>query len=496
MADTPTFDKVRETVGHGLVYGLGGSAATLVGTILVPVYTNYLSSEEYGVLALINIMALLAMMTFNLSLPSGLFRSYFDSDDEDYRKTVVGTATVILFLMSAILVLTSFVASDFFSMFLFDTPDYGRHIRLIMIASSFTILSSVPVQVLRARKLSKRFTVLNIFSILIQLLAVIYFVVFLGQGVWGVIVGRFCGEVLTALLYYGSSLRLLSFRFSLVEARKQLAFSIPLIFSSISSFILTWIDRYFLAVFSTLSTVGVYSLGYRIGMVLNSFLTQPLNMAWGPMMYSVMRQENARKYYSKMLTYVVFYSLVLTLPISLLSKEVLELISKREFWDAYKVVPIICLAYVMQAATQTINVGIGINRKSKLVTTYVTVGAIVNVILNYFLIPVYGMMAAAYTTLFSYIIMLGMSYKFNQKLYPIIYEWGRILRLFFVAVFLMVLGFYFEIDSILLSAAYKTMLILSFPTILFLTNFFDKEEKKRMREIYSQSRKSLGKKSM
>jgi O-antigen/teichoic acid export membrane protein len=483
MADTSTYSKLRETLKDGFIYGLGTSLSTGIGFLLIPLYTNYFSAAEYGVLSLISITASIVSSVLSLGLISALFRSYYDYETPSERSKAISTTFFMLLLMGLFITVGGFFLSGFLSSAIFKTDAYASYFQVIFVTSSLRLLQGVPIQVLRANKRAALYSVVNVGKVAIQLAFISYFVIFLGLGIFGAIVGEMLGFILSTPILFFLIRSDLSMSFSKFEAEKQLRFGFPLVFTEISDYIINWFDHYFLAVFMTLSAVGVYALGYRIGMVLSILLIQPVKLIWGPMMFSVMNQSNAKRYYSKMLTYVAFLGLSITLAISLPAGEILHIGTNEAYWGASTIIPVICLAYVVYCSIDILNVGIGIKRKTSLVAVYFAFGAVANIALNIALIPKFGYLAAAYTTLASYLVMFAMSYRFNRGLLPVDYEWGRILKMLIVAVSLLLVGHYIHAGTLLLSLLYKLALFVSFPLILYLLNFYQDAELERIKAI-------------
>ena len=83
--------RIRETVFHGVIYGFGQTLSSAVGFLLIPLYTQYLTPSDYGIIALLHISMTLVIAIFGLGLSTAIFRSYYDYDGAEERKMVVST---------------------------------------------------------------------------------------------------------------------------------------------------------------------------------------------------------------------------------------------------------------------------------------------------------------------------------------------------------------------------------------------------------------------
>jgi O-antigen/teichoic acid export membrane protein len=468
--------KVKETFVHGVVYGLGEVATKLVGFILIPLYTSHLSTSDYGILALLTICGSIGLSIFGLGLNSALFRSYYDYKEEKERRVVVSTAFIISFISASALWMIGLLSAPLFSDLIFGKEEYVGYLKILFLASGLDILSGMPLAVFRARKESKKYSILTVLFIAMRLVLIIYFVAFLKKGIWGIIVANCIASFLKAAILYLSIIKNITLSFSRTEAYKMLFFGIPLIATNLGALVINMSNRFFLKYYGSLSDVGLYSLGYQFGMIIQIILVIPFSLIWSPMVFSLKDESFAREYYSKMFTYFVMIGLFFCLALALMSKEVIQLMAEKTFWDGYYVVPIIALSYLFLGMRISVNIGIALARKSYYYAIVTVSGALINVLLNFAFIPHYGMMGAAWATLISFVIMWIMQYIISQRLYVISYEWIRIVKLFATSVIMYIIISYVSTDNIVISLLIKGALCLTYPLALLLVGFFDEEE--------------------
>ena len=270
-----------------------------------------------------------------------------------------------------------------------------------------------------------------------------------------------------------------------IEAKKMLRFGLPLIPANLSVFVFNSIDRYFLNYFSTLHEVGLYSLGYRFGTIITILLASPIALIWPVMFLSVKDHSNAKTFYVRAVTYITFLSLLMFLGLSLLSKEVIHIFSNKEYWDAYKVIPIIVLAYTLWTLPKITNVAMTLKRKTKATAIIFFLGAVINIGLNFALIPKYGMMGAAYATFITYALMVAILFFYNQRLIGVSYEWNRIFKMAIIAALIFVLGYFVVINNLAMSIVFKIIIILLYPLFLYIIRFYTEGEIRRVKQIWN-----------
>lgn len=483
-AETSLFEKFKETGKHGIVFGLGSILQQLIGFILLPIYTTYLTTSDYGMLGLIAITGQILGIIFALGLTSALFRSYYDYNEQEDRRVVISTVFFLIAINCCILFIFGIFSSEHLSILLFDNTQYKIYFSIIILTTIFGILNAIPFVVFQARKKSIHYVSFQISFFLLGISLILYLVTVKNLGVFGVLVGQLITAIVSFLVLYFYIKKDIVLKISKLEAWKMIHYGAPLVLAGLSGFVFTYADRYMLNYYLTLSEVGLYTLGYQFGMVITVLLITPTKLGWDPIFLSVKDHSNAKDFYSRSLTYIIFIGVGLFLMLSLLSKEVIQIFSNKEYWDAYMVIPIITLTYLIWSTRPILEVGIALKRKTKVTAWYFFVGATTNIILNLVLIPEYGIMGAAYATLISFIVMMIIDYYYNRKFIKIDYEWVRILKIYFVTALIFVIGYFVIIDYLYVSIMFKVGIILSYPMILYVMRFYTADEIERIKQIF------------
>jgi len=478
------FTAVIETVKHGLIYGIGQILSRAIGFLLIPLYTNYLSPTEFGVFSLLTITVSITLMLFSFGLTSALFRSYYDYNDEKSRAQVISTVFYMLLLSASVLSVIGYFASPYLSNIIFESIKYTKYFQFVFFTASLKIMEGLVFSVYRVRKLSKRYTIFSIIFFSLRLAVTILLVAVLKKGIWGVILADFLVSLVSAAILILSIKKYIIRYFSKSEPGKLLSFGLPLVPQNLSGFVLTSASSYFLNFFTTVAIVGIYNIGYKIGMIANVILVFPLAMIWNPMMLSIKDKDYCDEYYAKALTYFVFIGVFIISGLSLLSKDILYLISDESYWEAYKIIPLIASSYLFLGIARILDVGIPIKRKTHLSAIAFIAAAIFNLYLNWLLVPRLGMIGAAYATFLSYLLVAVSKYPLNRILYKIEYEWKRIGKCLMVGYLLYFVGIHIETGNIWLNIGLKGIIILIYPLLLIPLKFYEERERKRIHKIW------------
>jgi O-antigen/teichoic acid export membrane protein len=478
------FRQLLRLAKHSITYGLGAAMSGVVAFFLIPVYTRYLTPADYGGLEIFQTTLSILSIIFVMGLTTALFRSYFNYDNEEKRKTVVGTTFLFLTGTSALFLLILMALAGDFSALLFGSVEYAVYFRVIFLTSFFDVGIVIAFSVFRAREESKKYAIFALVRFLAAAGLNILFVVVLHKGVLGILLGGLIAAFLLYSILLRDIIKNAKLRFSIAELKEMLSFGLPLVPAGLAAWIMTMADRYFLQFLSTSQELGLYSLGYKFGMVVQALIVGPIILAWGPFFWSVTKEKNAKEIYSSVLTYFALVGMAVALVLSVLSKEILVIMTTPPFYGAYKVIPLIAVSYVLYGCYQILSPGILLERKTKYLAFIVGFGAAVNLGLNYLLIPSYGMMGAAVATVISYLLLPIGSYFVSRRYYPIKYEWGRVAKIFIAAALVFVGSLFIKNDSTIIAGLFKLLSLLGFPLLLFAFRFFKPEEIQKTKEIF------------
>jgi O-antigen/teichoic acid export membrane protein len=397
------FVRLKEAAGHTVVYGLGSVAQTLVGQILLPLYAHYFAPAEFGILSLITLVATLAGAVFYLGSSSALARSYFDYDTDAERRRTVTTALLVTLSGALLQIGLGFAVSGLLSVRLFGTPGYRIHLALALTSSAVTFVNGLFLVVLRFERRSVAVVATNIGALIVTTACILWMLFGLRLGLLAPILGGLVGQtaVATALAW------LVRHQFAGGISRRELGiqirFGLGALCIGAAYYVLDSVDRLILNRLTSLADVGVYSLGYRIGMLIHVVFILPFAQIWSPMRMEYRHDAGAPELFKLILTYYWMVGLLATVLIGMFAREIVAVAGSAEYQSASRVVPVIMLSHLVYGVVGIVDSGIIFSRRLVYQVVIFTAGALLNIGLNLLLIPRWGYMAAAYVTLFSYV---------------------------------------------------------------------------------------------
>jgi O-antigen/teichoic acid export membrane protein len=252
----------------------------------------------------------------------------------------------------------------------------------------------------------------------------------------------------------------------------------PLVPSALALWAINFIDRWFVAYYKGQTEVGVYSVAVRIASAV-IFLLLAFRTAWPAFAYSITDDRDAKRAYSFVLTYVLLVTCWLSAALALLAPWLVKLLARNPgFARASEAVGLLAFSAAVYAGYTVLAIGSGRARKTQLNWVISGLAAAVNIGLNVLLIPRYGMIGAAVSTLVAYVVLFFAMLWYAQAVYPVAYQWRRVATVTGVAAALALIGRFAGVPL-----AVAILLAVVYPLLLLALGFFLPAERRRLRQL-------------
>jgi O-antigen/teichoic acid export membrane protein len=368
-----------------------------------------------------------------------------------------------------------------------DSPGVSSSGTSLVIATGILLWVNVNyaqlTNLFRAEQRSLAFSVATLANIGITVPLTILLVVHYHLGPLGVLVGNFSGTLVmfAVLLAYRHEQLGLQFDRKLLRAINR--FGLPLIPTALALWVTNFGDRFMilklLPKHEALSQAGLYALAVNIGSVMVLLFTA-FQTAWPAFAYSISEEKDAKRAYAYVLTYLMLLASWAAIGLSLLAPWIVQILAPKNqsFWPAAEAVPALAYSSVFFAGFIVVTVGVGRTKQTQFNWIAASAAAILNVGLNFWLIPAYGMLGAAYATLAAYALLMLVRTWNAQGVYPVPYQWRR------VAVVLLAAGALTALGKVLpTSLPLAIGLTFVYPFWLGLLRFYSPLEKARLRRL-------------
>jgi O-antigen/teichoic acid export membrane protein len=457
------------------IYGLGGIVSRLIAVFLLPVYTVYLGTEGFGQIETIVALTAVLVIVLRLGITSAFFRFYFDSEDTARRTLVVRTSFWFTMGMATLGLAVGWIFAEQISSWL-DLGDPWL-VRAGFVGLWAQMNYAQMTSLFRVEERPVGFAIASVANVLITIGATIALVVGAHKGAIGAVIGNFLGTLAVYIVLLAYRRYQLGLQFDRRLLRAMNRFGLPLVPSALALWAINLIDRLFINSYKGQSEVGIYSLAVRIASVI-VFLMTAFQLAWPAFAYSIRDDSAAKRTYAYVLTYLLFITCWMSLALGSLAPWLVSLLAPHgNFSRSAGAVPFLCFGVAAYSGYSVLAIGVGRTRQTQLNWIVSGAAALVNIVLCIALIPPYGMMGAAVATLVAYLaLFLGMWVR-SRSVYPVAYQWRRIVTLSGVAAALTAIAYSLH------SLPVAILLTLAYPLVLLPLRFYQRAELTRLRRL-------------
>ncbi len=481
-------DKIKSLGSDTAIYGVSTIVGRFLNFLLVPFYTNVLSTSQYGVVA--TVYSYIAFM--NIIYMYGMESAYFKyaSTKEIGNDKQIFT-TPFLSVLTTSLIFSSLIFFNNVKLApIAEVPlqfaDTIKYSALMLLLDSLAV---IPFASLRLQRKVKTFASIKLINIIVNVAANVILLLKFHAGVEGIFISGVIASGITLVLLLPTIFRRLGIHFHKKLYVELLKFGLPYIPAGLGAMMVQVIDRPILLALTNESTVGIYQANYRLGIFM-MLVVSMYDYAWRPFFLTHANDPDAKQLYSRILTYFTLFSAIVVLLVSLYVDNIVKIhvfhrfIINPAYWSGLGIVPIILLGYLFNGLYVNFMAGIYIEKKTSHLPYITGIGAVINLAANFLLIPKYGMFGAAWATFLAYAAMALAIYFVSHRFYPVQYEFGRLSKIG-VALGVVVLAHAFrhQIFPSVQEQVFKASAVAAFFVLLFLFRFPTKEELRVVKKI-------------
>ncbi|HOJ17306.1 MAG: oligosaccharide flippase family protein [Ignavibacteriales bacterium] len=420
-------------------YTIGNVFLRAVNFLLLPLYSNLILPEDFGVYSLILSTYTIVAVIYQGGLQSSLTKFYLESGTFRERKVVFSTILNFVTILSLLLTFIFIIFSKDLSKLITGNVIYYGDFSLIFMALFFETISFYILHLLRTQELSRNVLKYLVISGILNFALNILFVYFLQWGIRGIIVSQlFSSFILTLLM---SPIMLGNYAFALDKSilSKSLLFAVPLIAGGIFSSLVDVLDRFLIDYFRTPEDVGYYSFAYRFAMVVNLFGIS-FRTAWLPKSLNNYDKENYSSYFGNVFNRYLLISSAILVLVSLFIDDLFKIsfsginLFDNKYIPGLIVIPLLMGGYLLNGIAGFFAYYPYKSGKSYHFLISDGGALIINIILNILLIPIYGMLGAALATLISFLLSAIYMVVLAQSNRPLRFDFLKLGRLILLVI--------------------------------------------------------------
>lgn len=405
-------------------YSLGVVLHRLTSLFLLPLYTRHLSPQDYGILDVMMTVVALFQPLFMLGMDTSLQILFFKREEGKERDILISTCFATVCIFATLCSLIGMYFAPVIVQILGQKEELTFTFRLLCFDMWLSSLFVLFRNTLRVRQQPFLFNLVSVGQVILMAGFNIVFVALWDLGLSGIIMGLVLSDLI-ATLFAGLLVLRRHWQFPAFDSLKPLLqLGLPLLPTSLCYWLLNLSDRFFLLKLSTLHEVGIYGIANRLAAAMGIF-TIAIQLSWRPFALRIQDEVRAPQVYAAIPLY--YFALVgwVGLVVAASSPLLLKIFAAPAYGDAAALLTPLLLAQVMYGAYYIFSTGIEITQKTYHLSWTIACAAVINVLLNFLLIPHIGAKGASVATLFSYTAAAFAVCAVSHRLYPLNYDRPR-----------------------------------------------------------------------
>lgn len=389
--------RIKYLAKNTAIFTFGNLGSKIISFFLIPLYTNALTTEEYGVIDLIVTVVTVAIPILTLNINESVMRFSLDKDANTKKITQIGTNILVIGMVVGLFILPICHSFDSISQYSIFVYFY-----VISLAASQLYLCD-----LRGKELLIYYSLGNVLNTLFIAVLNILFLLVFKKGIKGYLKAYIIANALTAIyaIIVGKGYR--SFSFSEIDKKllhRMVKYSVVLIPNSFMWWIMNSSDRIMVSSMIGVAANGIYAVSYKLP-TLVSTLTTIFNQAWS---YSAIREEGTSdesEYNNRVFKTLIGIVMLIGIGLVTFMKPFLSIYVAKEYYIAWKYTPFLTIGCVYLTMASFMATSYTVHKDSFGYLFSGMFGAAFNIAMNFVLIPLIGVFGAAIATCISYILV-------------------------------------------------------------------------------------------
>lgn len=397
-------NKYQKLVSNSLIFAIGNIGSKMITFLLLPLYTYTLSTQDYGTADLVQTTVTLLVPIISLNIFEGVLRFAMDRNENKIDVLNVGfTLSVFGSLV--------FLAIGIVGM-LFGIKNIMFMMAIVVVQSFQSLFSQYVKAIGKVSVFAVNGVLLTLITVIFDVLFLVLFSFGLNGYFWALILATICSNVY--LMYRGEFVPDLSMKIDNELAKRMTKFSVPLIPNSVAWWATSAISRYFILYFVGAAANGIFAVANKIPALL-SVVNSIFFQSWQISAIEEFDSDNKKEFYSNVFSMYSKMMLLGTSAVLLILKPLMMLIVSHAFYSAWKYIPFLLLSVVYSSFSSFLGQYYIAAKKTDGILTTTIYGTILNIILNFILIPKIQLFGAAVSAMVSYFVIWMMRARGVQK---------------------------------------------------------------------------------
>lgn len=440
----------KQLAKNTLIITVGKICTQLITFFLLPLYTGILSTEEYGIVDLLNTLVSLLLPIVTFQVEQAMFRELIEVRTKENKKKGIISTGVITVIFQCFL---------FLILFAIISPFVNNDYKIFLATNVITyIFLSLFQQIARGLGDNKRYAIGSFLSALFTIIFNVLFIAVIRLGATGMLLGTLLGQLLS-VLYLFFSLKLYNYikihKYKKIIIKKLWKYSIPLIPNAISWWVFNASNRVITSTFLGVAENGILAASLKFSSVFITFYNI-FNMSWTESISISINDDDIESYFNKMFNIMMRLFTALGIGIIVCMPFVFPIMINEKYSSGYGLVPLSILGSLFNVVVGLISVIYVAKKNTKAIANTSIISAVLNIVINLALVKVVGLYAAVISTFIAFFTMsIYRLYDIRKKYFRIKFEKSLLIKTVIILLIILPIYYinnlYFNIFSLLLA---------------------------------------------
>lgn len=450
---------IKSLGGQTVIYGLSSFVPKFLTYLLNPIYSYTWDPEQVGNLTILYTYVIFLNIILTYGLETGFF---FFSKKEGNASKVFGTSFMSLLVTTSLFIVIALIFVNPIAQAI-DFKENPRYIIWFIFILGFDTLSAIPFSKLRIQNKAFRFAMIKLIGVVFNVILTVFLILiipkfllssdgtFLGfhynLDIEIIFIVNFCSSLLVLLILSPEIIKE-KLQFDPVLLKRLFIYSLPLMIAGLAGTINDTFDRILLQYFlpehvNAKYVIGIYGANIKLAVLMTLF-TQMFRFAAEPFFFNQNKGSDQNAILADVSKYFIIYGLIIFLGVISFTDVLKYFVGPEKYWEGLTVVPIYMFAKLFLGIYFNLSFWYKLSGKTYFGIIITAIGAFITIILNIILIPVMGYIGCALVQLFTYFVMVLLSYFIGTKYLKIPYDFKNIFRYMAIALAIYVFAFYLD----------------------------------------------------
>ena len=407
------------------IYGLGAILIKSLAFFTLPIYTRIFTPEEFGVIEMFTTIGSLISIIMTMGLDSAQSYYFMEAKNKATHKIEEITTSILGLRMGIGVCVIGLVGAlaPFVLDFAFNTEIPKLYLFLVSLSIFFANLISQSLEVFRLIYKPWHYISLSLVQTLSSIGVILYLILVRDMGMTGYFLGMAISYFFVVLIcWYATKDYRAREAFDHRLWPEFLKFGVPLVPAGMSIWFMQAGDRWFVMNMLGSHDLGIYAVGAKLSVML-TLAVSIFRQAWWPIAMDMIHKPEGVMFFRRISLLYIIAAAVGAVVLTLIAPLLIRILADEEYQESYRLVGLLGWAAALYGFYMLSDLGILKSKKTYLSVCTNFTGAILNIILNYFLIQHYGMLGAAYATVISLMVTNVLNMYISQRLMPLKWDW-------------------------------------------------------------------------